>query len=44
MTGKTAAAVLEELPRLEVLEQELNFQTVEKEDSTLKLGESRVVQ
>ena len=44
VTGKTAAAVQEELPSLEVLEQELNFQTVEKEDSTLKLGESRVVQ
>ena len=44
VTGKTAAAVQEELPSLEVLEQELNFQTVEKEDPTLKLGESRVVQ
>ena len=43
VTGKTAAAVQEELPSLEVLEQELNFQTVEKEDPTLKLGESRVV-
>ena len=44
MTGKTAAAVQEELPSLEVLEQELNFQTVEKEDPTLKLGEKRVAQ
>ena len=44
VTGKTAAAVQEELPSLEVLEQELNFQTVEKEDPTLKLRESRVVQ
>ena len=44
VTGKTAAAVQEELPSLEVLEQELNFQTVEKEDPTLKLGEKRVAQ
>ena len=44
VTGKTTAAVQEELPSLEVLEQELNFQTVEKEDPTLKLGESRIVQ
>ena len=44
VTGKTTAAVQEELPSLEVLEQELNFQTVEKEDPTLKIGEKRVAQ
>ena len=40
--GKVAAAVQEELPRLEVEEKELPYQTIEKEDANLYLGESRV--
>ncbi|KXT74362.1 Beta-galactosidase [Streptococcus gordonii] len=41
-TGNVAAAVQEELPRLEVEEKELPYQTIEKEDANLYLGESRV--
>ncbi|RKW03500.1 MAG: LPXTG cell wall anchor domain-containing protein, partial [Streptococcus sp.] len=40
--GKVVAAVQEELPRLEVEEKELPYQTIEKEDANLYLGESRV--
>ena len=40
--GKVAAAVQEELPRLEVEEKALPYQTIEKEDTNLYLGESRV--
>lgn len=40
--GKVAAAVQEELPRLEVEEKALPYQTIEKEDANLYLGESRV--
>ena len=40
--GNVAAAVQEELPRLEVEEKELPYQTIEKEDANLYLGETRV--
>ena len=40
--GKVAAAVQEELPSLEVEEKALPYQTIEKEDANLYLGESRV--
>lgn len=40
--GKVEATVQEELPRLEVEEKELSYQTIEKEDANLYLGESRV--
>ena len=40
--GKVVAAVQEELPRLEVEEKELPYQTIEKEDANLYLGETRV--
>ena len=40
--GKVAAAVQEELPRLEVEEKALPYQTIEKEDANLYLGETRV--
>ena len=40
--GKVAAAVQEELPRLEVEEKALPYQTFEKEDANLYLGETRV--
>ena len=41
---KTAPAIQEENPSLEVVEKELAFQTVEKGDSSLYVGESRVEQ
>ncbi|MBZ2097116.1 LPXTG-anchored adhesin/beta-galactosidase BgaA [Streptococcus oralis] len=44
VSEKTAPAVQEENPSLEVVEKELAFQTVEKEDSSLYVGESRVAQ
>ena len=40
--GKVAAAVQEELPRLEVEEKALPYQTIEKEDTNLYLGETRL--
>ena len=40
--GKVVAAVQEELPRLEVEEKELPYQTIEKEDANLYLGETRL--
>ena len=40
--GKVVAAVQKELPRLEVEERELPYQTIEKEDANLYLGETRV--
>ena len=40
--GKVAAAVQEELPRLEVEEKALPYQTIEKEDANLYIGETRV--
>jgi len=40
--GKVEATVQEELPRLEVEEKALPYQTIEKEDANLYLGESRV--
>ncbi len=44
VSEKTAPAIQEENPSLEVVEKELAFQTVEKEDSSLYVGESRVAQ
>ena len=44
VSEKTAPAIQEENPSLEVVEKELAFQTVEKEDSSLYVGESRVEQ
>ena len=44
ISEKTAPAIQEENPSLEVVEKELAFQTVEKEDSSLYVGESRVEQ
>ena len=44
VSEKTAPAIQEENPRLEVVEKELAFQTVEKEDPSLYVGESRVEQ
>ena len=41
---KTVAAVQEELPKLEFVENDLAYKTVEKKDSTLYLGETRVEQ
>ncbi len=40
--GKVVAAVQKELPRLEVEKRELPYQTIEKEDANLYLGETRV--
>ena len=40
--GKVEATVQEELPRLEVEEKALPYQTIEKEDVNLYLGETRV--
>ena len=44
VSEKTAPAIQEENPSLELVEKELAFQTVEKEDSSLYVGESRVEQ
>ena len=44
VSEKTAPAIQEENPSLEVVEKELAFQTVEKEDPSLYVGESRVEQ
>ena len=44
VSEKAAPAIQEENPSLEVVEKELAFQTVEKEDSSLYVGESRVEQ
>ena len=42
VSEKTVAAVQEELPKLEFVEKDLAYKTVEKKDSTLYLGETRV--
>ena len=44
VSEKTVAAVQEELPKLELVEKDLAYKTVEKKDSTLFLGETRVEQ
>lgn len=44
VSEKTVAAVQEELPKLEFVEKNLAYKTVEKKDSTLYLGETRVEQ
>lgn len=44
VSEKTVAAVQEELPKLEFVEKDLAYKTVEKKDSTLYLGETRVEQ
>ena len=44
VSEKTVAAVQEELPKLEFVESDLAYKTVEKKDSTLYLGETRVEQ
>ena len=44
VSEKTVAAVQEELPKLEFVEKDLDYKTVEKKDSTLYLGETRVEQ
>lgn len=44
VSEKTVPAIQEENPSLELVEKELAFQTVEKEDSSLYVGESRVAQ
>lgn len=43
-TAKTEAAVQEELPSLEVVEEAISFKTVKQDDPTLPEGESRVAQ
>ncbi|ORO68015.1 LPXTG-anchored adhesin/beta-galactosidase BgaA [Streptococcus oralis] len=44
VSEKTVAAVQEGLPKLEFVEKDLAYKTVEKKDSTLYLGETRVEQ
>ena len=44
VSEKTVAAVQEDLPKLEFVEKDLAYKTVEKKDSTLYLGETRVEQ
>ena len=44
VSEKTVAAVQEELPKLEFVENDLAYKTVEKKDPTLYLGETRVEQ
>ena len=44
VSEKTVAAVQEDLPKLEFVEKDLAYKTVEKKDSTLYLGETRVKQ
>jgi len=44
VSEKTVAAVQEELPKLEFVEKDLAYKTVEKKDSTLFLSETRVEQ
>jgi len=44
VSEKTVAAVQEELPKLEFVEKDLAYKIVEKKDSTLYLGETRVEQ
>ncbi len=44
VSEKTVAAVQEELPKLEFVENDLAYKTVEKKDSMLYLGETRVEQ
>ena len=44
VSEKTVAAVQEELPKLEFVEKDLAYKTVEKKDSTLFLDETRVEQ
>ena len=44
VSEKTVAAVQEDLPKLELVEKDLAYKTVEKKDSTLYLGETRVEQ
>ena len=44
VSEKTVAAVQEELPKLEFVEKDLAYKTVEKKDSRLYLGETRVEQ
>ncbi|MDU1467793.1 MAG: LPXTG-anchored adhesin/beta-galactosidase BgaA [Streptococcus mitis] len=44
VSEKTVAAVQEELPKLEFVEKDIAYKTVEKKDSTLYLGETRVEQ
>ena len=44
VSEKTVAAVQEDLPKLEFVENDVAYKTVEKKDSTLYLGETRVEQ
>ena len=44
VSEKTVAAVQEELPKLELVEKDIAYKIVEKKDSTLYLGETRVEQ
>ena len=44
ISEKTVAGEQEELPKLEFVEKDLAYKTVEKKDSTLYLGETRVEQ
>ncbi|HEW0217484.1 TPA: Ig-like domain-containing protein [Streptococcus pneumoniae] len=44
VSEKIVAAVQEDLPKLEFVEKDLAYKTVEKKDSTLYLGETRVEQ
>ncbi len=44
VSEKTVAAVQEDLPKLEFVEKDLAYKTVEKKDSRLYLGETRVEQ
>lgn len=44
VSEKTVAAVQEDLPKLEVLEQDLAYKIIEKKDSRLYLGETRLEQ
>lgn len=44
VSEKTVAAVQEDLPKLEFVEKDLAYKTVEKKDPTLYLGETRVEQ
>lgn len=44
VSEKTVAAVQEDLPKLEFVENDLAYKTVEKKDPTLYLGETRVEQ
>ncbi|QQC35291.1 Ig-like domain-containing protein [Streptococcus oralis] len=44
VSEKAVAAVQEDLPKLEFVEKDLAYKTVEKKDSTLYLGETRVEQ